>query len=47
MKKDNEFIDVRINYEEGDSNCEHQWEESRLLQVKVCQKCKRIEPLNK
>lgn len=38
-------IEVRIEYSEGNKNCSHVWKESKLLFVRVCQKCKRIEPL--
>lgn len=43
--KDKDDITVKIEYSEGNKNCEHIWKESKLLFVKVCQKCKRIEPL--
>jgi len=40
-------ITMTIKYTEGKENCQHNWKESLLLGVRVCQspECKRIEPL--
>lgn len=44
MEKD-DGIDVVIQYDDGDMDCNHEWKESKLLFVKVCQKCRAVQPL--
>lgn len=46
VEKDGGFVSVTIEHDVGDPDCKHDWNESKLLFVKCCDKCGRIEDYN-